>query len=88
MAAAALPSAKWLYCGEPDESQRAVLGKGCGAGADPSRDSPFRLGSFRASRRPFPSRARPFPFPPSPALVSTASWGSASAPPSSHHLSG
>nr|KAF6315173.1 hypothetical protein mMyoMyo1_015507 [Myotis myotis] len=25
MAAEVLPSAKWLYCGEPDESQRAVL---------------------------------------------------------------
>lgn len=25
MAAAVLPSAQWLYCGEPDESQRAVL---------------------------------------------------------------
>ncbi|ELW69862.1 DNA-directed RNA polymerase I subunit RPA49 [Tupaia chinensis] len=27
MAAEVLPSARWLYCGEPDESQRAVLGK-------------------------------------------------------------
>lgn len=26
MAAEVLPSARWLYCGEPDESQRAVLG--------------------------------------------------------------
>lgn len=34
MAAEVLSSAKWLYCGEPDESQRAVLGKDCGAGTE------------------------------------------------------
>lgn len=33
MAAEVLPSARWQYCGAPDGSQRAVLGKDCGAGA-------------------------------------------------------
>ena len=32
MAAEVLPSAQWLYCGEPDDGQRAVLGNDCGAG--------------------------------------------------------
>lgn len=27
-------SARWLYCGEPDDRQKAVLGKDCGAGAE------------------------------------------------------
>lgn len=44
MAEEVLPSAKWLYCGEPNESQRAVLGKDCGAGAVP-HNSHFRLGA-------------------------------------------
>lgn len=34
MAAEVLPSARWLYCGDPEESQRALLGKDCGAGAE------------------------------------------------------
>lgn len=27
-------SARWLYCGEPDDRQKAVLGKDCGTRAD------------------------------------------------------
>lgn len=27
-------SARWLYCGEPDDRQKAVLGKDCGTGAE------------------------------------------------------
>lgn len=71
MAEEALPSAKWLYCGEPDESQRAVLGKDCGAGAVP-RNSHFRLGTVTALPPPrrtlFPAGSKsPLPPPPLPA---------------------
>lgn len=30
----ALPSARWLYCGEPDDRQKAVLGKDRRRGAE------------------------------------------------------
>lgn len=93
MAAEVLPSAKWLYCGEPDESQRAVLGKDCGAGAEPPMtplsvsvpSGPLsQLGQDSSPKPPCPT---PIPCPPSPALVPTATWVSARAPLSSHHLS-
>lgn len=66
MAAEVLPSARWLYCGEPDESQRAVLGKDCGAGAVP-RNS-FRSVSVPPQssgprRAPCPARPRSPPTP-------------------------
>lgn len=61
MAAEVLSSARWQYCGEPDESQRAVLGKDCGAGAEfhvaPSASVWVPLTVLPPLSGPFPSRA-------------------------------
>lgn len=80
MAAEVLPSAKWLYCGEPDESQRAVLGKDCGAGAEPPMTPLSVSVPSEPSRRPFPSWAKtlppnPHPLPPIPCLSAHRYFG-------------
>lgn len=60
MAAEVLPSARWLYCGEPDESQRALLGKDCEAGAEfpitssPSVSVPLQPSTSHIRRVPVP----------------------------------
>ena len=64
MAAEVLPSARWLYCGEPDESQRALLGKDCEAGAEfpvtssPSASVPLQPSTSHIRRVPVPSWAK------------------------------
>lgn len=64
MAAEVLPSARWLYCGEPDESQRALLGKDCEAGAEfpitssPSVSVPLQPSTYHIRRVLVPSWAK------------------------------
>ena len=78
MAAEVFPSARWQYCGEPDDSQSALLGKYCEAGAGfPVTSSP----SVPVPLQPFTSHVRPAAFPagPGPLIGSTTPWGSARA---------
>lgn len=79
MAVEMLPSAKWLYCGEPDESQRAVLGNDCGAEAEFPITPPSVSGALQPSRpQPGPlPRGAETPRPPPSNLVSTTTWDSA-----------
>ena len=78
MAAEVFPSARWQYCGEPDDSQSALLGKYCEAeAAFPVASSP----SVPVPLPPSTSSVRPAAFPagPGPFIGSVTPWGSARA---------